>query len=155
MRVRVHLVRRFFESVMNRGPDPEVEAWLLGLLNDAEVELYRRMSAADRSHAVGSATCPALVDDAQRVAAALHDVGKTEAGLGTAARVGATLVGALFPGCLTGRWALYRDHPRRGARMLRAAGSSETTVVWAAEHHRSPARCSLDPEVVAALAAAD
>ncbi|WP_419917824.1 HD domain-containing protein [Candidatus Poriferisocius sp.] len=151
----LHLGRRFFESLTDRGPNPGAEVWLLGLLNGAEAELYRRMSAVDRSHAVRSATCPGLVDDAQRVAAALHDVGKTEAGLGIVARVGATVVGAVSPGLLTGRWALYRDHPRRGAEMLRAAGSAELTVVWAAEHHRGPAQSSLAPDVVAALSAAD
>ena len=151
----IHLTRRFFQSIVDRGPDPSEEAWLLGLLNGAEATLYRQMSAADRSHALRSARCPALSDDAQRVAAALHDVGKIQAGLGTAARVGATLTGALFPRGLRGRWADYRDHPRLGAVLLRDAGSFELAVIWAAEHHLPPAKSSLPPEVAAALAAAD
>ena len=155
VRTSVHLVRRFFQSLADRGPNPADEAWLLGLLSNAEAGLYHQMSAADRSHAVRSARCPALADDAQRVAAALHDVGKAPAGLGTAARVGATLVGAVLPGLLRGRWAAYRDHPQVGAALLREAGSAELAVVWAAEHHLPLSRSSLPPEVAVALAAAD
>lgn len=151
----IHLARRFFQSIADQGPDAAEEDWLLGLLSGAEATLYRQMSAADRSHAVRSARCPALTDDAQRVAAALHDVGKIQAGLGTWARAGATFMGSIIPGQLRGRWADCRDHPRLGAEMLRDAGSAELTVVWAAEHHLSLAKCSLPPEVAAALAAAD
>ena len=155
MSTAAHLVRRFFQSLVVRRPDSADETWLLGLLNDAEAQLYRQMSAADRNHALRSAQCPALADDAQRVAAALHDVGKIQAGLGTAARVGATAVTAVFPSRLRGRWASYVDHPRLGATMLREANSAEMTVVWAAEHHLPPSESSLPPEVAAALASAD
>lgn len=151
----IHLVRRFLQSILDRGPDAAEERWLLGLLSETEAALYAQMSAADRSHALRSARCPALVDDDQRVAAALHDVGKIQADLGTAARVGATLAGAIVPGQLTGRWAAYRDHPRLGAEMLRDAGSSELAVAWAEEHHLSPVKSSLPAEVATALAAAD
>lgn len=151
----IHLARRFFQSILDQGPDAAEEDWLMGLLSEREAALYAQMSAVDRSHALRSARCPALADDAQRVAAALHDVGKIQAGLGTWARVGTTVVGALLPGFLRGRWADYQDHPRLGAAMLRDAGSAELTVAWAAEHHLSPRRSSLPPDVVAALAAAD
>ncbi len=151
----IHLVRRFLQSIVDKRPDPTDEAWLLGLLTEAEAVLYRQMSAADRCHALRSARCPALADDFQRVAAALHDAGKIRAGLGTWARVGATLVGVVFPRGLRGRWAEYRDHPRVGAEMLREAGSAQLTAVWAAEHHLPPLKSSLPPEVAAALAAAD
>lgn len=150
-----HLARRFFQSIVDRGPDPAEEAWLLGLLTGAEAELYRQMNVADRSHALRSARSPALADDAQRVAAALHDVGKIQAGLGTWARVGATLMATAQPRGLRGRWADYQDHPRLGSEMLREAGSATLTVVWAAEHHFPLAKSSLPPEVAAALAAAD
>lgn len=150
-----HLVRRFLQSLLDRGPDPGEEAWLLGLLSRAEAELYWQMSTVDRAHAVRSAQCPALVDDAQRVAAALHDVGKAPAGMGTAARVGATLAGVAFPSLVRGRWADYRDHPAVGSAMLEEAGSAELTVVWAAEHHLAPCQTSLPSEMATALAAAD
>ena len=151
----IHLIRRFFQSIVDRGPERAEEAWLLDLLSTAEAALYTQMSAADRSHALRSARCPALVDHAQQVAAALHDVGKIQAGLGTMTRVAATLVGAIIPGRLRGRWADYLDHPRLGAALLRDAGSAELTVIWAAEHHLPLAESSLPPEVAAALAAAD
>ena len=151
----IHFVRRFFQSIVDKGPDAAEEAWLLGLLSGPEAALYRQMSTADRSHALRSARCPALGDDSQRVAAALHDVGKIQAGLGTWARVGATLVGAVFPSALRGRWTDYRDHPRLGAEMLREAGSAPLTAVWAAEHHLPPGKSSLPPAAAAALAAAD
>ena len=151
----IHLARRFFQSILDQGPDAAEEDWLMGLLSEREAALYRQMSPVDRSHALRSARCPALADDAQRVAATLHDVGKIRAGLGTWARVGATLVGTVLPGLLRGRWADYQDHPRLGAAMLRDAGSAELTVAWAAEHHFSPRKSSLPPGVAAALAAAD
>lgn len=151
----IHLIRRFFQSILDQGPDAAEEDWLLGLLSEREAALYIQMSAVDRSHALRSARCPALADDSQRVAAALHDVGKVRAGLGTWARVGATVVGATLPGLLSGRWADYRDHPHLGAVMLRDAGSAELTVAWAAEHHLSSRKSSLPPDVAAALAAAD
>lgn len=151
----IHLARRFFQSIVDQGPDAAEEDWLLGLLGEREAALYTQMSPVDRSHALRSARCPALADDAQRVAAALHDVGKIRAGLGTWARVGATVAGAVLPGLLKGRWAIYRDHPRLGAAMLRDAGSAELTVTWAAEHHLSPSESSLPPDVATALAAAD
>lgn len=151
----IHLARRFFQSILDRGPEAAEEDWLMGLFSKAEAALYAQMSAADRSHALRSARCPALADDAQRVAAALHDVGKVRAGLGTWARVGATVVGVFSPGLLRGRWADYRDHPRLGAQMLRNAGSAELTLIWAAEHHLPLAKSSLPPDVATALAAAD
>ncbi len=151
----IHLARRFFQSILDQGHDAAEEDWLMGLLNEREAALYDQMSAVDRSHALRSARCPVLADDAQRVAAALHDVGKIRAGLGTWGRVGATVAGVALPGLLRGRWADYRDHPRLGAAMLRDAGSAELTVLWAAEHHLSSRKSSLSPDVAAALAAAD
>lgn len=151
----IHLARRFFQSILGRGPDAAEEAWLVGLLTEGEAALYRQMSMPDRCHALRAAKSPVLVDDAQRVAAALHDVGKTPAGLGTLARVAATAAGAVAPSLLRGRWALYDAHPRVGAEMLRNAGSAEMTVVWAQEHHLDPDQCSLGPDAAETLAAAD
>ena len=55
--------------------------------------------------------------------ALLHDVGKQVAGLGTTARVIATLVGPR-----TRRFREYHDHEALGAAMLRRAGVEESTV---------------------------
>ena len=151
----IHLARRFFQSILDEGPDPSEEDWLMGLLSEREAALYRQMSPVDRSHALRSARCPALADDALRVAAALHDVGKIQAGLGTGSRVGATVAGAALPGLLRGRWADYQNHPRLGAALLQDAGSADLTVAWAAEHHLPLSQSSLPPEVATALAEAD
>jgi len=133
-----HLVQRFRWSLSSAPPAAHDERWLLDLLTDAEIELYRAMSAQDRRHAVD---CGRRVEDlgpAAVVASALHDVGKTESGLGTMGRVAATLLGPLVrpthPGFL-GCAAVYKQHPERGAKMLLAAGSNELAIAWAAEHH--------------------
>ena len=54
--------------------------------------------------------------------ALLHDVGKLESGLGTLARVVATIVGPR-----TARFRRYHDHERIGADLLVAAGSTPVT----------------------------
>ena len=59
----------------------------------------------------------------ETAAALLHDIGKLDSGLGTAARVVATVVGPR-----TKRFGRYHDHERIGAEMLAAAGSSPVTV---------------------------
>ena len=59
----------------------------------------------------------------QTAAALLHDVGKLASGLGTCARVLATIVGPR-----TARFRQYHDHERLGAEMLRAAGSAAATL---------------------------
>src|SRR5204863_134422 len=65
-------------------------------------------------------------------AALLHDCGKSEAGLGTFERVGATVwitvVGRAHAGTGDGRIARYTRHEPIGAELLRAAGSDPVTV---------------------------
>jgi len=122
------------------------------------------MSGPDRRHAVGvarrvsvalPATDPALDRRAVLAAALLHDAGKVESGLGTLARVPATLIGLAARSRARGRVAVYLDHPARGARLLRDAGSAPLTAAWAAEHHLPPARWTVAPTLGAVLAAAD
>jgi len=92
-------------------------------------------------------------------AALLHDVGKLDSGLGTFARVPATLVGAAAGRARAAQWhgrvGAYLDHPARGAARLRDAGADPLTVAWAAEHHLPPSRWSVPADMGAALAAAD
>jgi hypothetical protein len=160
-----HLVRRFLGSLKPGGPPPADEAWARDALLAGERPLWDRMSGPDRRHAVAVArrTEAALGPRATRpvvAAALLHDVGKVEAGLGTFARVGATLVGmvgrkrvvARLGGTRVGR---YLRHDALGADLLAAAGSDPLTRAWAREHHLPKARWSVDPEVGAALKAAD
>lgn len=118
------------------------------------------MSRADRKHAAGVAReTDRLLGGASRsviAAAALHDVGKIAAGLGTFARVAAT-VGAFVVDreTATGRLGRYLRHDRIGARLLDDAGADELTVAWAREHHFPPERWSIPADVATALAAAD
>lgn len=155
MSAPAHLAKRFVTSLVPGGPSFENEAWVASVLSEAEAGLWRRMSGADRRHAVGVArrverslgegATPAVL-----AAALLHDVGKVESGLGTFGRVVATVVGPR-----TERFRRYRSHPEVGAALLELAQADPLTVTWAREHHLPPARWTLPPEVAAALKAAD
>jgi hypothetical protein len=151
-----HLVKRFVTSLVPGGPPFEAEAWVASVLSEGEVGLWRRMSGPDRRHAVGvarrveaalgvgRATPPVLA------AALLHDIGKVESGLGTLARVAATLSPVR-----TSRMETYRNHAELGGRLLEAAGADPLTVAWAREHHLPLARWTVPAELGSVLKAAD
>lgn len=121
------------------------------------------MSGPDRRHAVGVARAVAeqLGPSATRpvlAAALLHDVGKIEAGLGTFARVPATLLGMVARDRLIrrdGRLGRYLRHDVIGGRLLADAGSDGLTVDWAVQHHLPPDRWSIPSDISSALKAAD
>ncbi len=134
------------------------------------MELWQRMSGPDRRHsvAVGRKVQRCLGAGSARpvlAAALLHDVGKTDADLGTGGRVAATLIGMGITADTVARWAetrgfkvevaRYLQHPDRGAELLRRAGSDPMAVTWARDHHLPLHRCRLDPELAAVLRAAD
>ena len=148
-----HLARRFFGALSPAGPAPADEAWVDSLLSPAELSLWRRMSGPDRRHAVGVAR---QVRAEWAPAGLLHDVGKIEAGLGTWARVPATLAG-LAGGrrWAPGRVGRYLRHDEIGSRLLRQAGSAELTWRWAADHHRPPADWTVPADAGQALKQAD
>jgi hypothetical protein len=159
-------------------PAADDERWAESLLLPGEVEIWRRMSAADRRHAVGVARTVDLDAGTELSAAAgvgrravlaaalLHDAGKVVSGLGTWARAVATVAGMVglvhrdsrpgrvAPGRLQ-RFAEYLDHPRLGGDLLEAAGSDPLTVAWAREHHSPAARWTVPAPVGAVLKAAD
>jgi hypothetical protein len=128
-----HLVKRFFGSLVPVGLSGVDATWAEEQLLPAEVDLWKRMSRADRRHAVGVARRVerALGAEASRpvvAAALLHDCGKTVSGLGTYGRVIAT-------------------KPWRGARPKGSPGESGCTsnirvwepTYWASpDRHRSP-----------------
>lgn len=159
----MHLARRFFGALDPRGPSPSEEGWALSLLVDGEPRLWRRMSGPDRRHAAGVArdVASALGADATRpvlAAALLHDVGKIDAGIGTLARVPATLLGLVARDRFAageGRVARYLRHDEIGGRMLAQAGSDPLTSTWAAEHHLPPDRWTLPRPIADALKSAD
>lgn len=121
-----HLVRRFAGSLSRTPPSKADERWAESQLLAGEAQLWRRMSAADRRHAIVVAhrfASSAEWSRAEIAAALLHDVGKLESNLGTFARVVATVVGRR-----TARLRRYHDHEEIGAQMLTAVGSSPVTV---------------------------
>ncbi len=151
-----HRVSRFFASVIGSAPSAEDTEWAEGWLSDHEAVCFRRMSSADRRHAVGVARAvdahldrDGSDDDADRgwvmAAALLHDVGKSVVGLGTYGRAVATLSGWIGGHDMAASWAdtrgftrkvgLYLQYPELGADLLRVAGSDDRVVAWAAEHH--------------------
>jgi len=164
------LARRFFGSLRPGGPSAADDEWAESKLLASEVALWRRMSGADRRHAVGvareverslgvEATRPVLA------AALLHDVGKIESGLGVYGRVVATLSGLMAGRDTAKEWTrsrgftrragLYLLHPDLGGDLLGMAGSDPLTETWAREHHRSPSSWTIDPHIAEALKAAD
>jgi len=155
----LHLARRFLGSLSPRPLDAADDAWARRHLGPGEVELWERMSRADRKHAAGVArevdrrlgpgtTRPVIA------AALLHDVGKVDADLGTLARVAATMVGRSRASG-TGRIARHLRHDVIGAELLEAAGADPLTVAWAREHHRPEETWSVPVLVGRALRAAD
>jgi len=165
-----HLTKRFFGSLWPAGPSSTNEEWVRSILSADELKLWRRMSRADRRHAVGVARDveERLGAEAKKpvlAAALLHDVGKVSAGLGTYGRVVATLAGAAAGRSMAAAWTegkgftrrvgLYLRHPELGGDMLALAGSDPLTVAWAREHHLPEEEWTLPSAIAAALKAAD
>jgi putative nucleotidyltransferase with HDIG domain len=122
-----HLARRFMTSLSRREPTVADTTWVDSQLLDGEMALWRRMSAADRRHAIQVARrFESMGQEWSRdelAGALLHDIGKLDSGLGTFSRVAATIVGPR-----TARSRRYHDHEQIGADMLVAAGSSDVTM---------------------------
>jgi len=167
-----HLISRFFGSLWPGGPNPEQTEWAESQLLAGEVDLWRRMSGPDRRHAAGVArrVQRSLGDEATRpvlAAALLHDVGKTEAGVGTYGRVIATVSGAAIgrdQGTITDwtrtrgftrKVGLYLQHPKLGGDLLAMAGSDPLTEAWARQHHLPEDDWTIPVDVGQALKAAD
>lgn len=129
-----HLARRFVTSVSRREPEPQREEWARSMLLPGERALWLQMSAADRRHSIEVARrfrrMVETVSRAEMAAVLLHDVGKLDSGLGTAARVVATVVGPR-----TARLRRYHDHEAIGVDMLTAAGSEPETLALARGEH--------------------
>jgi hypothetical protein len=165
-----HLATRFFGSLRPGGPPPADEAWVADSLLPREMALWRRMSGADRRHAVGVArrtegALGAPLDRPVMAAALLHDVGKVDSGLGPLRRAVATVAGMVGGHEAASRWrhrrgsagraGRYLCHDAIGADLLAAAGSDALTVAWAREHHLAPDRWTVPEPVGEALRAAD
>jgi hypothetical protein len=148
-----HLVSRFCASLRPGGPPSGDVSWISTCLAPGELVLWQRMPGADRRESVRVArrveralTATAHAGDERWiVAAVLHDVGKTEARLGTVGRAVATMAGAVAGHDMARSWqarrgfarrfALYLRHDEIGADMLRMAGARAETIAWAGAHH--------------------
>lgn len=163
-------MKRFFTSLVPRGPASDDAAWAEAQLLPGERELWREMHRTDRRHAVGVARRVerALGDGATRpvlAAALLHDVGKVDSGLGTYGRVIATLSAKVAGRDSAEMWStgqgftrrvgLYLRHSEIGAERLALAGSDPLTVAWAREHDHPPDTWSVPRAIGEALRAAD
>jgi hypothetical protein len=159
-----HLAGRWAGSLSPRPPAPPDERWALGWLGPGEATLWSRLSNPDRRHAIGVAR--RVVDaagpgvDRWIVAAALlHDCGKLDSGLGTTARVVATVWAGVRgrdrAAGGAGRIARYLRHDEIGADLLEQAGADPRTVAWAGEHHRPDRTWTVPHAAGALLRAAD
>ncbi|HEX4438488.1 MAG TPA: HD domain-containing protein [Thermoanaerobaculia bacterium] len=150
-------------------------AWARSILTPAELELWSRQSAYDRSHAVRVAHRVARrlagtpwADDARWPAAALlHDVGKP-ASLSIAERIAANLARRAVGLDRARSWSrrgeglrrrlgVYLTHGEAGAAAIRAAGGRDEAAAWAEVHqtHGGGPVAGIPGPVVAALLASD
>ena len=172
-----HWAGRFLGSIRPGGPKAADLEWAESLLSERERNLFLRMNNPDRRHAVEVARRvdadlddAALGDDTARrdevvVAALLHDVGKTAAGLSTYGRVVATLcryaggaaVAELWQDTrgFTRRVGLYIRYPVLGSEMLQIAESRPWVVAWSREHHLDEEEWSLPIPIGRVLVRAD
>lgn len=159
-----HLARRYAGSLSRAEPAADDERWAVSHLQGGELVLWRRMSAADRRHAIGVARSLRIdVDSEERpdvvAAALLHDVGKVASGLGPNGRAMATLwsavVGRSRATTGEGRVSRYLRHDAIGARLLDLHHARPLAIVWAADHHRPRAAWRVPPDIGDALKAAD
>ena len=161
-----HRVQRFFTSLRPRPVDAADLAFVKLTLTPVELEVWDTLSRADKAEslAIGRRAATELgpdADDTWLAVALLHDVGKTDAHLGTFGRVGATVIAGVVShgrarhfGGAVGR---YVSHDDLGAERLRAAGARPEAGAWAEAHHRRELwpRTGIPPEICEVLSAAD
>ena len=140
-----HLVKRWWWAVRAQPVDDADRAWVASVLSPAEMGLFDQMSPADTDHhlRVARRMAERLGPEAPATwlaAALLHDVGKLVCGLGTWARVGATVWP--WPGAGDSALARYRRHEAIGATLAKAVGSDAVTVALIAGWSEAPGRAA-------------
>lgn len=172
----LHLAGRFARSLWPVPPSRSDVAWVGSVLTPVELRLWGSQQRADRRESIAVArraqrALTGTTHDGESVWAAvalLHDVGKSDARLGTALRTLATLAGAIGgPGAarawsqqsgLRRRVGSYLLHPEIGAAVIRVSGGRAEAAAWAGAHHRPQDWGALDGvpvDVALALGAAD
>lgn len=150
----LHLGRRFVRALSPRPPRDRDVAWVSGILEPAELGLWRSLPSHDRRYTIRVAKdVEARLAGTEYAgqprwlaAALLHDVGKLDAGLGVVGRSVATVMGAVAGHARVDRWAQtsgfrrraawYLHHDERGADRIRAAGGRDEAARWAWAHHQ-------------------
>lgn len=148
----LHLVRRFFGFLTARPLTPTEQATVASELAPSLARLFFAQRPEDQRHAFDVA---ATVRDRSDLveAALLHDVGKSESGLGAIGRSLATAWStARMP--MPRTWRTYLDHGRIGADLLEAGGAGDLAVAFA-RHHPGPVPAGIDPADWHRLGAAD
>ena len=134
-----HLAKRFAGSLSARPPSADDESWALAQLRPGERLVWRRMSSADRRHAVGVArrTAAALGRDVPRPVLAAAVAGRERLARGQ------------------GRFGQYLRHDELGAELLADGDSEPLTIAWTAQHHRPESAGTVPRRYADALKAAD
>ncbi len=153
----VNLIRRQVAALSRLRANPADHAWAESVLQPAELDLWRRLSAHDQYHSVEVArgverrlSGTEYAGDGRWLAAALlHDIGKVLAGLSLPERIVATLLGKTIAVATAQAWAeaasgpkhrlgLYLTHGPAGAGWIRATGGRDEVAAWAEVHQRLP-----------------
>ena len=170
-----HLAGRFLSSLAPIPVRAGDRQWVATVLRLEELDLWSRLSRADRRESIGVArrTETTLAgtayggDDRWLAAALLHDIGKLDARFGPVRRAVATTAAVVLgPRVVEGwvdksgfvrRCALYVFHDQLGADRVRIAGGRPEAALWAEAHHRPAiwSQTGLPTDVVIALAEAD
>lgn len=150
------LLWRTLEGALPALARPD-DTWACAHLPAAAHPLYLALDVRDRAHAVRVARRLEVLlqrsalgsgrDDTQRAdrllaAALLHDVGKAQRRYNVFERVFVHLYTpssaqfANFPQAWQRAWKAHRDHPERGAHMLRNAGVAREIAAWVGGHHQ-------------------
>ena len=170
MKRLLHLVRRFFASLLPLGPTAVDDEWARTRLSESEQDLWTRMARVDRRHAARvarrvDAELGERATDTVLAAALLHDVGKTIPDLGTFGRVVATLSEMVAGEDTAHHWVETRGFTRRvgqyvlypelGVDLLKLADSDELVIAWSREHHLAEGDWTVPIELGRVLQAAD
>ncbi len=127
----LHLVKRFFGSLVATPLNESESAWVEQVLSTKEFALWRSQAVTDQRHSYSIAkrfvSLRAQATRDEIAGALLHDIGKVDARFGIFSRVIATLLP--IP---NRRFVAYRHHEQNGARLLRMIGSSDTTIALVA-----------------------
>lgn len=171
----VHLVGRFFSSLVPLPVSAGDRAWVASVLQPEELALWSLMTRADQRESVrvarrteGALAGTEHAGETRWLAAALlHDIGKLDARFGPVRRaLATTAAGVLGPRVVESwvdrsgfvrRCALYVFHDQLGADRVKMAGGRREAALWAEAHHR-PAiwdATGIPSTVVVALAVAD